>query len=144
MVIIMKQHQSRFSLASLFLLVACLALVLAATRSSVMQWKDQNIALALVAAGAVIGAIVGAFVGASVRPRVRGAFAGLFTGAFAGGMAGAQLGGPPDILILLIGIMTLILLAALLRPKVTVDTSELGGSGSVLHPAARPEESSEG
>ena len=140
----MPQHRSNFSLASLFLLVACFALMLAATRSAVMQWKDKDVALAWVAAGVIVGALTGTIIGLGTPRWFRGGFIGFATGAVAGGMAGAQLGGPPEMFIVLIGVVTLVLLSAALRPKTTADSPESQGPGNIVWNAAEsPRESVE-
>ena len=139
----MPQHRSHFSLASLFLLVAYIALLLAATRSAVMQWKDKDVALAWVAAGVIVGAVTGTGIGLGTRRWFRGGLIGFVTGAMAGGMAGAQLGGPPEMFIVLIGVVTLILLSAVLRPKTTADVLDSQDSANIAFDSAEnPRESS--
>ena len=140
----MKQHRSSFSLGSLFLLVACIALVLAAARSAVAHWENRDVGLAWVAAGAILGAVVGLFMGFGARRWVRGGFSGFFIGAIAGGMAGAQLGGPPEMLVVIMGVVMLILLSAVLRPRTAAEDFESQGPASnALQTAEGPRDPTE-
>jgi hypothetical protein len=113
----MKRRRSKYSLASLLLLVAGISVMFAATRSAVPRWHDRELAMVCMGAGGTFGALVGTCMGLmSYRPFV-GAFAGLLAGGVTGAMAGAQLAAPPDFLIVVLGSATLIALSLALRPK---------------------------
>ena len=130
----MSQPRSSFSLASLFLLMAGISVMMAATRSAVPRWQDKNVAIGWMAAGAVFGGLAGLAVGCTSRRWFVGSIGGFFVGAATGSMAGAQLAAPPDPVIVFIGIGILIGLSLVLRPKTEPTIVDNPKSASEVNP----------
>ena len=113
----MSQHRSHFSLSALLLLVACVSVLLAATRSAVWQWPDRIGGFYWLAAGAGFGALLGMCVGFTAHRWFRAGIAGFFIGATTGAVAGAQMHAPPQPLVILAGIVLLLVLGFTMRRR---------------------------
>jgi hypothetical protein len=124
-----ETHHRGFSLASLLLLTAVVAVFLAAIctvwlhsdrdRARPDVYAGPNLDEALLAisvmGGLMVGSLVGLVIGASrVRP-LRGAFLGTFVGMIAGAASGALLAVPGKMLPLGVGSLVIVLFGAVVR-----------------------------
>lgn len=127
----MASYRSTYSLSSILLLVACVAVLLAVTRSAVMRLDENDLADDVIAGSGIVGGILGIAMGVSSGRYLLGSFAGFCVGCIVGGMAGAQLAAPPDFPTTLIGICVLLTTGFALRR--TLDRqSELEPQDEVL------------
>ena len=124
-----NMHRKGYSLASLLLLTAVVAVFLAAicslwrpsgtqrTNPSAFEATDLNRDLigVCVMGGLLVGPLVGLVIGAGqVRP-LRGAVVGIFAGLIAGGVTGALLAAPGKMLPIAVGSLVLVLFGAVVR-----------------------------
>lgn len=113
----MASSRSTYSLSSILLLVACIGVLLATTRSALFQVHDSDLAIGLTVGCGTFGGIVGIVCGVSSGRYLLGSVAGGCVGAIAGALAGAQLAAPPDPIVAPIGILVLLTAGFVLQRK---------------------------
>lgn len=110
------RRRRQFSVASVLLMTALVAVVLAAVRTAAMLGKpDWELVGAAGAAGFVIGAWIGAALGAAQPGPVRGLFLGLVAGMASGTAAGVLVALPGALPVVALGSPVLIVFAAVVK-----------------------------
>ena len=110
------RRRRQFSVASVLLVTALLAVVLAAVRTAVVLDKpDWEWVGSAGAGGLVMGAIIGAALGAAQPSPVRGLLLGLMVGMASGTAAGIMVALPRALPVVVLGAPVLIVFAAVVR-----------------------------
>lgn len=110
-------HRKGFSLASILLLTAVVAVLLAATVTAVAdhQGVGREVLAVIAVIGAMAGALIGVVIGLTQVARIRGALLGLLVGIITGAAAGISLTTPSNLVTLAIGSLVLVLFGVVVR-----------------------------
>ncbi len=111
-------HRRGFSLASILLLTAVIAIFMAALVTVSDHRRaggNQDLAVACAAAGLIVGLLTGAVVGYNQVRQARGTLLGMSVGMVCGGAAGAFLAVPRSLLPIVIGSVVLVLFGVVVR-----------------------------